>query len=79
MARFNGLYSFRPGYHGALKSQTGGGLETWTCPNGHINPRFELVDERGAGLFVRQQKITICKRCAAQQENALDQDMPEGD
>ena len=69
MARFNGSYSFRPGYHGVIKS-SGASIninsDFWTCANGHKNPSFELVDDRAKGGFVHREKVTTCKQCAAQ-------------
>lgn len=70
MAKFNGTYSYRAGYHGVRKS--GGAAininsDFWTCANGHRNPSFELVDDRAKGGFVHREKVTACKQCAAQQ------------
>jgi len=74
MAKFNGTYSFRSGYHGVRKSASGINISSdfWTCPNGHRNSSFELVDDRAKGGFVHREKVTTCKQCAAQQSFAAD-------
>jgi len=75
MAKFNGTYSYRAGYHGARKS-SGAAIninsDFWTCANGHRNSNFELVDDRAKGGFVHREKVTICKQCAAQQSVRLE-------
>jgi len=64
MGRFFGSYSVRPGYHGARKPPPRSeGLDVWTCPQGHINPCFKLIDERATGGFVRRVRVTECSRC----------------
>ena len=67
MAKFNGSYSFRPGYHGARKQSSAININVdfWTCDNGHRNPKYELVDERTSGGFVRRQQVASCKQCAS--------------
>ena len=74
MAKFNGTYSFRSGYHGVRKSASAININSdfWTCANGHRNPKFELVDERSIGGFVHRQQVVSCKQCAAQQLRAVD-------
>lgn len=74
MAKFNGTYSYRAGYHGVRKSTSAININSdfWTCANGHRNPKFELVDERSRGGFVHKQAVTSCKQCAAQLRRAVD-------
>lgn len=69
MARhFNGVYSVRAGSRGAKQSSNVSiNSDVWKCEKGHINPKFELVDERSTGGSVHRTEVTTCKQCAAQQ------------
>ena len=69
MAKFNGSYSVRSGYHGVRKSVSGININSdfWIWANGDRNPKFELVDERSVGGCVHRQQVASCKQCAAKQ------------